>query len=56
MGTLLKSVDLEFSPGEMLITSQILNRFPDLKDQQTHDTPDVLSALFLKKFTIPKLI
>ena len=36
----------------MLITWPILNRFPDLKDQQTYDAPDILLALFLKKLTI----
>ena len=29
-------------PGKILITLQILNVFPDFKDQQTHDAPDVL--------------
>ena len=50
----LKSVCTELSPREMLITWPILNRFPNFKDQQTHATPDVLLALFLKKLTIPK--
>ena len=40
--------------GEMLITWPILNGFPDFKDQQTHDAPDVLLVLFLKKLTTPK--
>ena len=48
------SVCAELSPGEMIIPWPILNRFPDFKDQQTHDAPDVLLALFLKKLTIPR--
>ena len=44
----------ELSPRETFITWPILNRFPDFKDQQTHDTQDVLLALFLKKLTIPR--
>ena len=50
----LKSVYAELSPRETLITWQILNRFPDFKDQQTYDAPDVLLAVFLKKLTIPR--
>ena len=50
----LKFVCAELSPREMLITWSILNRFPNFKDQQTHDAPDILLALFLKKLTIPR--
>ena len=51
---LLRSVCADLGPGEMLITWPILNGFPDFKDQQTHDAPDVLLVLFLKKLTIPR--
>ena len=44
----------DLGPGETLITWPILNGFPDFKDQQTHDTPDVLLVLFLKKLTTPR--
>ena len=54
MKIVLKSVCAELSPRETLITWPILNRFPDFKDQQTYDTPDVLLALFLKKLIIPR--
>ena len=40
--------------GETLITWPILNGFPDFKGQQTHDAPNVLLVLFLKKLTIPR--
>ena len=49
----LKCVCADLGPGETLITWPILKIFPDFKDQQTHDAPDVLLALFLKKLTIP---
>ena len=50
----LRSVCADLGPGETLVTWPILNRFPDFKDQQTHDAPDVLLVLFLKKLTIPR--
>ena len=50
--SILKSVYADLNPGEMLITWPIFSGFPHFKDQQTHDAPDVLLALFLKKLTI----
>ena len=49
----LRSVCTDLGPGETLITWPILNGFPNFKDQQTHDAPDVLLVLSLKKLTIP---
>ena len=49
----LRSVCADLGPGGTLITLPILNGFPDFKDQQTHDAPDVLLVLFLKKLTTP---
>ena len=51
---LLRSVYADLGPGETLITWPILNGFPDFKDQQTHDAPDILLVLSLKKLTTPR--
>ena len=49
----LKSVCADLNPGETLITWTILNGFPDFKNQQMHDTPDVLLALFSEEVDHP---
>ena len=48
-----KSVCTDLGPGQTLITWPTLKGYPDFKDRQTLDAPDVLLALFLKKLTIP---
>ena len=54
VGGMLRSFCADLGPGEALITWPILNGFPNFKDQQTHNAPDVLLVLSLKKLTIPR--